>query len=221
MATWLQINPQDGDATYNNVTVYNTIIANSISGSFTGSFDETDPIFTAQSASLATTGSNIFIGNQYVTGSVSVTGSVYLPGLTSVSQSGIVVVDPNTGQLYYTTGSISGEAGTSGTSGTSGLTSLYFGTSSNCITLPLAQCNAAPICIGKTLVFQVCNSNSALDDNFDVYINDVYVGALDLNYNAQVGSVFIASLDPTLTITEPDFPCPMELIQVYRSFFSI
>ena len=63
MATFLQLDPKDGNATYNNVTVYNTIIANSISGSFTGSFNENDPIFTEKSASLATTGSNILRGN--------------------------------------------------------------------------------------------------------------------------------------------------------------
>jgi hypothetical protein len=211
MATWLQINPQDGNATYNNVTVYNTIIANSISGSFTGSYSETDPIFVSQSASLATTGSNIFIGNQYITGSILVSGSAYFPGLTNSSQSGIVVIDPTTGQLYYTTGSISG------TSGTSGITPLYNGTSSNCITLPLTLCNnSVPICNNKVLVFQVCNSNSEKDDNFDVYLNGAYIGALDLNYNSQVGSVFIANLDPLLAITEPNFVCPMELIQVYR-----
>jgi hypothetical protein len=57
-----------------------------ISGSITGSlfgiaatasyYQETDPVFVAKSASLATTGSNNFKGNQNITGSVSITGSL-------------------------------------------------------------------------------------------------------------------------------------------------
>jgi hypothetical protein len=62
----------------------------SITGSFTGSFtgnligtaswannyNEIDPIFVEKSASLATTGSNTFIGDQIITGSVNITGSL-------------------------------------------------------------------------------------------------------------------------------------------------
>jgi len=61
-------------------------------GGFTGSllgtasyYQETDPIFTAKSASLATTGSNIFRGNQTVTGSLYTTGSNELVGNTILS----------------------------------------------------------------------------------------------------------------------------------------
>ena len=68
---------------------YNT---GSFSGSFTGSlngtasyYQETDPVFVAKSASLATTGSNIFIGNQTVTGSLFTTGSNTLVGNTILS----------------------------------------------------------------------------------------------------------------------------------------
>jgi hypothetical protein len=68
---------------------YNT---GSFSGSFTGSlngtasyYQETDPVFVAKSASLATTGSNIFIGNQTVTGSLFTTGSNILIGNTILS----------------------------------------------------------------------------------------------------------------------------------------
>jgi hypothetical protein len=73
-----------------------------------------------------------------------------------------------------------------------------------------------PNCTGAILVFQVCNSNASKDDNFDVYLNDVYIGALDLNAYAQVGSVFIANLNPALTITDPDFICPLTLMDTYR-----
>jgi len=50
-------------------------------------FDETDPVFVAKSASLATTGSNIFRGNQIVTGSLFTTGSNTLVGNTSLTGS--------------------------------------------------------------------------------------------------------------------------------------
>jgi hypothetical protein len=80
------------------------------------------------------------------------------------------------------------------------------------------DCNSfePPLCPDSVLVFQICNSNAVKDDNFDVYLNDVYIGALDLNSNTQVGSVFIASLNPDLEITAPDFVCPLSLIQTYR-----
>jgi hypothetical protein len=71
---------------------YNT---GSFTGSFTGNFNgtattasyyqEVDPVFVAKSASLATTGSNIFIGNQTVTGSLFTTGSNTLVGNTILS----------------------------------------------------------------------------------------------------------------------------------------
>jgi hypothetical protein len=62
-------------------------------------YNEKDPIFTSLSASLATTGSNTFIGNQTITGSLSVSGSHILIGtktLTgSLSTSGSVTVVGN------------------------------------------------------------------------------------------------------------------------------
>lgn len=64
---------------------YNT---GSFSGSFTGNlngtattasyYKETDPIFIAKSASLATTGSNNFNGNQTITGSLAISGGLGL-----------------------------------------------------------------------------------------------------------------------------------------------
>lgn len=50
-------------------------------------FPETDPIFVAKSGSLATTGSNIFIGNQIVTGSLRTSGSNTLIGNTVLTGS--------------------------------------------------------------------------------------------------------------------------------------
>jgi hypothetical protein len=87
----------------------------------------------------------------------------------------------------------------------------------DCALEGLATYNALPpICQDKVLVFQICNSNSALDDNFDVYLNNAYIGALDLSIDDQAGSIFIADLDPSLTVTTPDFVCPLNLMQVYR-----
>lgn len=72
------------------------------------------------------------------------------------------------------------------------------------------------LCPGKVIVFQICNENSVIDDNFNIVINGTLLGLLDLNANAQVGAVFIGSTDPTLVITQPDFPCPLALMDVYR-----
>jgi len=68
-----------------NVT-FNAFTSSYNTGSFTGSLQgvaatasyyvETDPIFTAVSGTLATTGSNAFVGNQTISGSLNVTGSI-------------------------------------------------------------------------------------------------------------------------------------------------
>ncbi len=71
-----------------------------------------------------------------------------------------------------------------------------------------------PDCPTEALVFQICNSNAQIDDNFDIVLNGVTIGSVDLNQNAQVGSVFVASNDP-LIITQPDFPCPLGSMQLF------
>ena len=73
----------------------------------------------------------------------------------------------------------------------------------------------APTCPDRALVFQVCNSNYAKDDNFDVYLNNNYIGFLDLNQNAQVGSIFIATTNTNSNITSGDFACPLGLMDTY------
>jgi len=80
-------------------------VLNGITGSFYGTsswaesasqaltasyYQETDPIFTSKSSSFATTGSNIFIGDQIITGSINITGSIVLNSnsqITSLFQS--------------------------------------------------------------------------------------------------------------------------------------
>ena len=76
--------------------------------------------------------------------------------------------------------------------------------------------STAPTCPDRSLVFQVCNSNFARDDNFDVYLNNNYIGFLDLNQNAQVGSIFIATTNTNANITSGDFVCPLGLMDTYR-----
>jgi hypothetical protein len=82
-----------------NTTTAGTITAISFTGSLLGTsswasnaliavsasnYQETDPIFVAKSASLATTGSNTFIGNQTITGSLVVTSNFTLLGSASI-----------------------------------------------------------------------------------------------------------------------------------------
>lgn len=72
------------------------IVLEGITGSLLGTsswatsasyYAETDPVFVAKSASLATTGSNVFIGNQTVTGSLFTSGSNTLLGNTVLTGS--------------------------------------------------------------------------------------------------------------------------------------
>ena len=75
----------------------------------------------------------------------------------------------------------------------------------------------APTCPDRALVFQICNSNSVTDDNFEIYLNDNYIGFLDLEENrVQNGSVFIATTNENLSLVSADFVCPLTLMQTYR-----
>jgi len=70
-------------------------------------------------------------------------------------------------------------------------------------------------CPDRVLAFQVCNSNSAVDDNFYVYLNGTKIGELDLNKAAKVGSVFLATYDNNITIKDADFVCPILDMKLY------
>jgi hypothetical protein len=78
------------------------------------------------------------------------------------------------------------------------------------------DCGEIPSCPDRRVVFQICNSNSALDDNFDIYLNDTYIGAVDLSTNAQVGSVFIADLNTAVELASSDFVCPLSGMVTYH-----
>lgn len=56
-----------------------------------------------------------------ISGSFTVSGSVFLKGLTSVSQSNVVLINTATGELYYTASSAIGGGGGGGTVDTSSL----------------------------------------------------------------------------------------------------
>jgi hypothetical protein len=75
---------------------------------------------------------------------------------------------------------------------------------------------SAPTNTSSTLTMQVCNSNSAKDDNFKVFLNGYEIGDLDLSQNLQVGGLFVASTNVNLTTDDEnsDFVCPMELMQL-------
>lgn len=78
------------------------------------------------------------------------------------------------------------------------------------------DCNTVPTCPDKRVVFQICNSNSAKDDNFDIYLNNQYIGNANLNSNSQVGSVFIADTNTNVTLGSSDFVCPLSLMTTYH-----
>ena len=75
---------------------------------------------------------------------------------------------------------------------------------------------SAPVCPDRALVFQVCNENSLRDDNFNIYLNDNFIGYLDLSQNAQVGGIFIATTNANVNVTSGDFACPLALMVTNR-----
>jgi len=125
-------------------------ISNAIYADTASYYLETDPIFTAKSGSLATTGSNIFSGSQTITGSLTVSGSSRVIGtLNADGVQNIRQYNTNTnffgGNLAIgeikspnTTLDVTGNANITGSLNvTSGITASLFGTaswSSNAIT---------------------------------------------------------------------------------------
>ena len=73
-----------------------------------------------------------------------------------------------------------------------------------------------PTCPGQVLVFQICNSNSVTDDNFDIILNGTSIGIIDLSASAQVGGLFIGSTNPAYAVTAADFACPLNQMVTNR-----
>lgn len=92
----------------------------------------------------------------------------------------------------------------------------FNGVTQTCTTETFVTGSIIPSCPTRRIVFQICNSNSQRDDNFNIVLNGVTIGAVDLNADAQVGSVFIADLNPSLTISSADFVCPLTNMVQYN-----
>jgi hypothetical protein len=91
-------------------------------------YAETDPVFVAKSASLATTGSNVFRGNQTITGSLIVSGSNTFTNIGPALFTGSVSITGSTTQTGNNTliGNtiLSGSIGISGSSTIQGITTM-------------------------------------------------------------------------------------------------
>jgi len=72
-------------------------------------------------------------------------------------------------------------------------------------------------CPNREFVFEVCNSNRAVDDNFDVYLNEQKIGTLNLNKDEYIGAVFIASTNTNLKLKNKVSQC--ELIDITYNYF--
>ena len=89
------------------------------------------------------------------------------------------------------------------------------GKMNQCCNCDSVRIEEAVECPNRELVFQICNENMDIDDNFEVLLNGMSIGNIDLNSNQQVGSVFIASKNANLTIGEADFTCPMGNMKIF------
>ena len=91
-------------------------------------YAETDPVFVAKSSSLATTGSNRFVGNQIITGSLTVSGSSTFTNIGPAVFSGSVNITGSTTQTGNNTlignTTLSGSIGISGSSIIQGTTTM-------------------------------------------------------------------------------------------------
>lgn len=90
------------------------------------------------------------------------------------------------------------------------------GNSADSNTITMETFSNIPTCPNQVLVFQICNSNSQKDDNFDIILNGTSIGIIDLNSNSQVGGIFIGDTNPSLAVTTPDFICPLNLMVINR-----
>jgi predicted acyltransferase (DUF342 family) len=95
MPNWRKLVVSGSDATLNSLIVNNNITASSVTSSFTGSLEGTSSFALdaglldgTSSATFATTGSNTFIGNQTISGSLDIdTDTIILTGSLEVSGS--------------------------------------------------------------------------------------------------------------------------------------
>ena len=98
------------------------------------------------------------------------------------------------------------------------INSVAFDGCSDCAIVLDPEGDPAPTCTDKVLVIQICNENAAVDDNFDVLLNNTKIGEVDLNQDARIGSFFIGSTNTDISITglEDGFLCSIDDMVVYR-----
>ena len=72
-----------------------------------------------------------------------------------------------------------------------------------------------PVCTDRVIVIQICNSNSIIDDNFSILLNDNIIGTVDLNSNSRVGAILIGSTNASLFLAESTFLCPIAEMSVH------
>jgi|APSaa5957512622_1039677.scaffolds.fasta_scaffold122038_1 hypothetical protein len=84
----------------------NKLIDNTETGSFLTEYTETDPIYCAESNSLATTGSNTFIGEQIITGSVSIWGDISNTGGAYFNDGKVFIPNSTHGNLQIKNGDV-------------------------------------------------------------------------------------------------------------------
>ena len=90
MPSWKKVIVSGSDANLNSINVATNVVAQSFTGSLLGTSSyaiNADFLDGKDSTVFATTGSNIFIGDQTVTGSLFTTGSNTLVGSTSLTGS--------------------------------------------------------------------------------------------------------------------------------------
>jgi hypothetical protein len=120
MPNWKKLIVSGSDANLNSLIVNNNISASSMTSSFTGSLEGTSSFALnaglldgTGSATFATTGSNEFIGNQVITGSISVdaSGEIFVnsfplyeqalqDAFTGIVSGGIVTINEDNAQAY-------------------------------------------------------------------------------------------------------------------------
>ncbi len=105
-------------------------VSSSVVAATASYYNEIDPLFTSKSSSLATTGSNIFVGNQTTTGSVTISGSVLVTGSMIVNGNLTTNNFSNAGNFSAVNGSIIFDgAGFNGVNNIGGSTNIFSNTS--------------------------------------------------------------------------------------------
>lgn len=66
----------------------------------------------------------------------------------------------------------------------------------------------------KALAFSICNSNGLVDDNFDVYFNNYFVGTVDFSNTGITNYVFVGTTKTNFLISGSPFDCQIDKTKV-------